>query len=55
MRGGRVSISAIQIGRLISLLVFEVGVGLFVGAPGIPLDAWLIVTGFGILYVCFFA
>jgi hypothetical protein len=38
---------------LISLLVFEIGVGLFVGAPGIPLNAWLIVAGLGVIYVTF--
>lgn len=38
---------------LISLLLFEIGVSLFLGAPGIPLNAWLIVAGFGVMYVTF--
>lgn len=39
---------------LILLLLFEIGVGLFIGAVGIPIFAWLIVAGFGMLYVLFF-
>lgn len=39
---------------LILLLLYEIGMGLFIGAIGIPLVAWLVVAGFGMLYVIFF-
>ncbi|MEM7478755.1 MAG: hypothetical protein AAF483_27545 [Planctomycetota bacterium] len=39
---------------LILLLIFEIGVGLFVGAQDIPLKALVVVSGFGALYVCVF-
>lgn len=39
---------------LIFLLLFEIGVGLFVDGVGIPLDAWLIVIALGLAYVLFF-
>ncbi|MDY0169579.1 MAG: hypothetical protein RBS80_23760 [Thermoguttaceae bacterium] len=37
------------------LLIFEMSLGLFVGAADIPATVWLIVGGFGMGYVSFFS
>ena len=39
---------------LIFLMVFEIGVGLFIGGQGIPFEAWLVAAGLGALYVLFY-
>lgn len=36
---------------LILLLLFEAGIGMFLGAKGIPLAVWAIVMGFGAGYL----
>jgi hypothetical protein len=38
---------------LIMLLLFEMGVGLFIEAKDIPWEMWAIIGGFGVAYVAF--
>lgn len=51
--GRRVACQLLRAFALITLLLFEMGVGLFIEARDIPFAAWAVVGGFGAAYVFF--